>query len=261
MEDYTEFTEVTGSYISKDQLYRMKQRYTWAASLIDSTDKCLELCCGSGQGINLLQAKAASLTAVDITESLTSQAQLVASPQTVIITSEAISFLENCKNSSFNKIVLFEAIYYIEDLSKLLNLIYDKLSEGGSLLLSSPNPLLSTFNRSHHSFFYPSSRESFGSLQCKFDSEKIIIYGVSFSSSSITAKVLRGIKRFAVRFNLIPRTMTAKRILKRIFTGKLVEMPASLSLDTASLLELRSMSSESEILIEKPEVLFFRLVK
>ena len=36
------------------------------------------------------------------------------------------------------------------------------------------------------------------------------------------------IKRFAVRFHLIPRTMKGKEFLKRIFLGKLVPLPAEL---------------------------------
>lgn len=261
MKDFTEFTEVSGTFISKDQLYRMSQRYTWASSFINSTDKCLELCCGSGQGIRVLERHSDSLSVVDITPALTEQALLISASKTEVYTSEAISFLQTVEDNKFDKIILFEAIYYFENFKTLLNLVFDKLTPGGLLLISSPNPLLSTFNKSPHSFFYPSGIDSFTSTNLKFDSSKISVYGASFPSSSIASKLLRFLKIIAVRYHLIPKTMTAKRFIKRVFTGKLVKMPSSLSFNPASLEEIRGMPGHSEIVQLMPQVLFFSLEK
>jgi hypothetical protein len=47
--------------------------------------------------------------------------------------------------------------------------------------------------------------------------------------SSFKQRVLSFVKKTMVRFNLIPKTMSGKRLFKRIVFGKLVQLPAELT--------------------------------
>ena len=76
--DYSEFTEVSGKPITQDQLYRMRHRYSWAKKLVNKSKIGLELCCGAGQGLNIVSENLDKVYAVDITKSLIDQASLAA---------------------------------------------------------------------------------------------------------------------------------------------------------------------------------------
>ena len=156
MNDYTQFTEVSGSQITKDQLDRMIQRYTWASSLIHPGSEVLELCCGSGQGIGILSSKAKNITAVDVTHSLINQARgtYTGRDNIKLIINDAARYASECKDM-YDTIVIFEAIYYIKDPLDLLADLANMLKPNGSILITWPNPGFRGFTPSQHSYVYP----------------------------------------------------------------------------------------------------------
>ncbi len=52
------------------------------------------------------------------------------------------------------------------------------------------------------------------------------------SDASILQKILRPIKKIAVALNIVPKSMGAKKILKKFIFGDLVKMPAEISANT-----------------------------
>ena len=63
---------------------------------------------------------------------------------------------------------------------------------------------------------------------------EVSLYGdTPVGSSSGRQKVLRPLKALAARLGLIPKSMKAKKLLKRLVFGRLVPMPAEISSRTA----------------------------
>ena len=153
--DYSEFTEVSGKPITKDQLYRMRHRYSWAKKLVNKGKIGLELCCGSGQGLKIISENLDKLYAVDITKSLIDQAKKN-SPNNVICSKEdGFTFLENSENEYYDFIILFECIYYFESLERVIDLAKKCLKPGGLILITWPNPLKKDFVKCEHTYCYP----------------------------------------------------------------------------------------------------------
>ena len=69
MDKFIEVTETSNSFVSKEQIQRMANRYSWAANLCKSKD-IIEVACGTGQGLNLLYKVADSVKACDISEEM-----------------------------------------------------------------------------------------------------------------------------------------------------------------------------------------------
>jgi len=64
------------------------------------------------------------------------------------------------------------------------------------------------------------------------------------------------IKTLAIKFNLIPKTQKGRLFLKRIFQGKMIEMPSSvkyLTLDKNSLIKL---SDDKDLQSKEPLVIY-----
>ena len=255
--DYTEFTEVSGRPITKDQLYRMRHRYSWARELIKRDKIGLELCCGSGQGLKIVSENLDKLYAVDVTESLIDQAKKN-SPDNVICTKEdGITFLENFKKEFYDFIILFECIYYFESLEKLIDLAMKSLKPGGSILLTWPNPLKKDFVRCEHTYCYPLLKDLKSFAQDKNKNFKTEFYGFeALSKKSFLKSFKAKIKTLAVKFNLIPKTQKGRLLLKRIFQGKMIEMPDSLEylkIDKNSLIKL---NDDKDLQSKEPLVIY-----
>jgi hypothetical protein len=105
------------------------------------------------------------------------------------------------------------------------------LRPGGHLLIASANPDLYDFNPSPHSLRYYGVPELERLLlplgfTCAFFGDTPV------GDLSLRQRVLRPVKQLAVRLNLIPSTMAAKKLLKRLVFGKLVPMPAEIDART-----------------------------
>ena len=221
-------TELVGQMISHEQFVRMLNRYQWASSFVAGKD-VLELACGAGQGLHLLSSKAKSVVGSDVDPSIVCEAQKNNSDIGVSIlnfSADNIPYPED----SFDVVVLFEAIYYIPDFLVAAKEISRVLRPGGVLLISSANPLLFDFVKSPYSVRYYSKAELSEVLASEFHHLEFFGF-VDVSKVSLRQKLLRPIKAFIAKLNLMPRDMRSKEILKRVFFGKLVSMPTSLEFE------------------------------
>jgi len=255
--DYSDFTEVSGKPITKDQLYRMRHRYSWAKELINRDKIGLELCCGSGQGLKLISENLDKLYAVDITESLIQQAKKN-SPNNVICSHQnGLDFLENTENEFFDFIIMFECIYYFESLEQLIDLAKKSLKPGGFILLTWPNPLKKDFVKCEHTYCYPLIKDLKKLSKDKNKNFKTEFFGFeALTKKSLVTIFKSKIKSLAIKLNLIPKTQKGRLFLKRIFQGKMIEMPIYLKylpIDQNSLIEI---NDDKDLKLKEPLVIY-----
>src|SRR5262249_14924117 len=98
------------------------------------------------------------------------------------------------------------------------------LRPGGRLIICTVNCAWSDFNPSPFSIRYFSAVELASLLgERGFSVELLGAFPVE--RSSLRSAVLSAVKRAAVKLGLIPKTMTGKQLLKRIFFGRLAPIP------------------------------------
>jgi len=226
--DFTEFTEVSGTKITIDQLYRMNHRYSWVKENLKESDEIIELCCGCGQGIKMLTDKVSKYYGTDITENLLNKAKNLNNQKAELTLSEANYYLQNFKENSIDAVIILEAIYYFESINEIFTNITKILKEKGKLFLCWPNPDFPGFHRSDHSFLYPTYDEII-KISKEHDLTVNKFFGFRKYKFSLKTFLKTKIKKIASKLNLIPSKMSAKIILKKIFEGSMIEMPKSLN--------------------------------
>jgi len=219
--DFSTVTEVTGNRVTQDQLERLYHRYTFAAQFCDGMD-VLEVACGAGQGLGYLAKKAKLVVGGDYMENLLRVAQRYYSGRVPLLRLDA--HVLPFRDSSFDVVLLYEAIYYLANPEYFLDECRRVLRERGMLLLCTVNKEWSDFNPSPFSTRYFTARELLDLLhQHQF---QVQLSG-AFPTNRETIKddIISFLKRAAVSLDLMPKTMKGKELLKRIFFGPLQALP------------------------------------
>ncbi len=221
--DYSTITELPDSQVIPVQVERAYSRYRFAVDFCPAKD-VLEVACGGGQGLGLLAANAKYVVGGDFeSKNLTYARQTYAKkPNVQVIQLDAhhLPFLD----TSFDLILIYEAIYYLKNPNQFLEECSRVLRPGGVLIICTANKDWPDFNPSpfsHRYFSVPELHELLGSHG--FSS---IFYGAfpDFTHSTLD-HVKSFIKKIAVKMHLMPKTMKGKVLLKRLFFGGLVQMP------------------------------------
>ena len=221
MTDCVDVTELSGDEVSEEQVERLCQRYYWAGEFCRGKD-VLEAGCGAGQGLGYIAGLAGSLIGGDFSEDILDVARRYYGDRIALRKFDAqdMPFDDN----SFDVVILFEAIYYLPSVERFVKECGRVLRPGGKVLITSANKDLYDFNPSPHSHGSYGTRELFElfgshgfSVEC-FGSTPM-------DRVSIRQRLLRPAKKIAVALDLIPKTMNAKKFLKRIVFGGLVPMP------------------------------------
>lgn len=237
--DFQSITELAGEPISTAQLRNMHHRYRWAANLAGGRD-VVEVACGSGQGLGMLLQVARSVVAGDISEPTLARARRHYGDRLELLILDA----ENLPFDSASKdvIVIFEAIYYLQDARRFVAECRRVLRPGGLLLISTANCDLPDFNPS------PFSTRYFGAaalsrLVSEAGFEVALAGYLPVDGASPFQRLLRAAKWLAVRLHLVPKTMAGKRFLRRILQGQLIPMPAELRGDEADFIDPAPIST------------------
>jgi SAM-dependent methyltransferase len=222
--DYTDVTELAGRPISQEQLARLHHRYTWAASYCEDRD-VVEVGCGTGPGLGLLQSVSRSVAAGDIDEKIVAIAQGHYGARIPIsrIDAQYLPFEDRSKDV----VLLFEAIYYLPDADRFVRECARVLRPGGRLLIVTANKDLWDFHPSPYTHRYYGAAELPALLgSAGFGCE---LFGYQEASrGGLRQRLLRPVKRLAVVSGLMPKTMSGKRWLKRLVFGAEVPMPAEI---------------------------------
>ena len=125
-------------------------------------------------------------------------------------------------------VILFEAIYYLEDPNVFLLETARVLDSGGVLLISSVNPQWAGFNPSPFSTRYFPAAEL--AVLLRAHGFEVEVYAAFHEEKDgPAAAAIHALKVAAVKLHLIPKTMRGKELLKRIFFGRLTPIPRELS--------------------------------
>lgn len=220
--NFVDVTELPEELVTQQQIDRFLQRYFWAANYCKGR-VVLEVACGSGPGLPLINSVAQQVYAIDIDKNLLSVAKKY-NPDIVFFNADIESY--DFKESNYDIIMIHEAIYYFDEPIGLLKKLKKALRPGGSILISSVNPNIQGFNRSQFSKNY-FDISSYFEVAKELDMTPTIYGGFELSalSKNFSFKLRQKIKSLAVCCGLIPKSMRGKRILKRIFFGRLKRMP------------------------------------
>ena len=233
MTNYVDVTELSGDEVSREQVERMCHRYYWAGEFCRGKD-VLEAGCGAGQGLGYIAGLARSLIAGDFSQEIVEMARRHYGERVEIQRFDAQDMPFD--DDSFDVVILFEAIYYLPSAKRFVEQCKRVLRPGGKVLITSANKDLYDYNPSPHAHGNYGTKELFElfnangfAVEC-FGSTRV-------DRVSVRQRLLRPVKKLAVALDLIPKTMNAKKILKRIVFGKLVPMPHEVTKGTARLVD------------------------
>lgn len=227
MTTFVEVTELAGDEVTGEQVDRVCTRYAWALGYARGKD-VLEIACGTGPGLGLLQGAARTLVAGDVSEPILARVRqhYGSRVDARLMNAESLPFADR----SIDVIIIFEALYYVPDAEKFADECRRVLRPGGVVLVSNANKDLFDFNPSPHSHVYHGVIELgrlFGSrgFACRFWGD------VPVATVSWRQKLLRPIKRTVVALNLMPKSMAGKKLLKRLVFGEMRAFPAEITTD------------------------------
>lgn len=218
-------TERPGQAASGIQLEMLAARYAWAASRAIAKD-VLEAGCGAGLGLPIIAQVARSVHAGDVDADNLQDAVVACAEESNVELRRFPAEHLPYPDESFDLVLLFEAIYYVSDAPRFFQEAHRVLRPGGSLLIVTVNPAWTGFNPSPFSVDYFSFHQLMAGLaQAGFT---VGVKGAFPENTGWTATAIRWSRRAAVALKLVPRTMRGKALLKRIFYGRLSQLPGRL---------------------------------
>jgi SAM-dependent methyltransferase len=223
--EFVDVTEIEGQLISREQLMRTCHRYHWAAQYCEGKD-VLEVACGAGQGLGLLKVLARSIVAGDISPEVLETAKLTYgnSIPLDIFGAEELPL----HDGSMDVILMFEALYYVPNTARFFAEARRVLRPGGKLLIVTANKDLYDFTPSPYSRRYLGVRE----LQQELDASSFVVdfWGlIDTRTVSVRQRILRPVKGIVSKFGLMPKTMSGKTWMKKLFFGEMAIMPANIA--------------------------------
>ena len=221
--EYSLVTESPGLQATKEQIERIYQRYNFAREFAHGRD-VLEIGCGSGMGLEHLAKVAKKVMGGDIDEDNISLAQKIHVDNEKIDIHLMDAHDIKLPDRSVDLAILFEAIYYLHTPEKFLKEAYRILRENGKIIICTVNKDWEDFHPSPYTHRYFSVPELHDLI--KEDFKNIKIYGAfPVANGGVRGKILSFIKKTALKFNLIPGSLKARALLKRIFIGKVQPLP------------------------------------
>src|SRR5438309_7083456 len=182
----------------------------------------LEIGCGSGMGLPYLQAHARITVGGDYTMGLLREARRhLPDANLVRMDAQRLPFVEG----AFDAVLMLEMIYYLADQEAAFAECRRVLKPGGRLMVCLPNRDRPDFNPSPYSTRYP----NLGEIAALFKDTGFDwrVYGnFAVEAASSRDRWQDGIRPVAVRYRLIPGSMRAKSMIKRMLYGKLPTLGA-----------------------------------
>ena len=226
---YNTITELPNTSVSTLQLKRAHQRYVFASKYCNNKH-VVEIGCGGGQGLGLLSINAKNIIGCDVDETNLEIAKNIyySDPKVTIKKMDAEKLLFD--DNSIDTIILFETIYYINMVNIFFLEAHRVLKKNGHIIICTANKNWPDFNPSPYSIQYYGVPELY-KLSSSFGFE-VEMYG-SFPETHDTtlSRIISFIKKKAVKFYLMPKTMKGKVLLKKIFVGKILTYPEKLRSD------------------------------
>jgi SAM-dependent methyltransferase len=228
--DYASITESPGLKATREQFARLYHRYRFALDFVRGKD-VLEVACGSGIGLGLLAKHAKRIEGGDIDKKNISVAADLNRHDGIEIREMDAHALPYEKNS-FDVVLLFEAIYYMEHPEVFVKEAYRILRRQGVLIICTVNRDWEDFHPSLYTYQYFSVPELYSILNKHFSTGDL--FGAfSVDATGFKSWLFSRIKHMAVHLDLIPGSLAARAYLKRIFIGPLKPLPDQIYEDMA----------------------------
>lgn len=222
---FVDVTEIAGDEVTAEQVERMCHRYLWASDYCRNKD-VVEAACGTGQGLGYLASISKSVAAGDYTAEILAVAQRHYGDRIAMTTFDAAHM--PYPDASADVVILYEAIYYLPSADRFVEECLRILRPGGTILTATANKDLFDFNSSPHTVRSYGAQDLHDLFSAHGMSVKCFGH-MRTDEISLRQKILRPVKKLAVQFDLIPETMHAKKLLKRLVFGKLIPMPAEIN--------------------------------
>lgn len=222
--NYALVSERPGDVVLPDALEMARTRYAFAHQHAVG-QSVVEAACGAGHGLGRLVSPGRQVIGFDITESLLRQAKEHYGDRAGLLRCDANAL--PFPDAAVDTLILFEAIYYFENIDRFLAEASRVLKANGRLLLCWANPTHYEFVPGAYTFGYPTHNGMRDLLVDRgFATE---LYGGFPSSISGVGQRLRSaLKRRAGRLGVIPGGMRGKAFLKRMFYGGLTRFPSEI---------------------------------
>lgn len=230
MQNFTTITETPGSSLNAEQLARILQRYHFGATL--AKDKAvLEVACGAGSGLGILQQQARSLVGCDYVEPVLRMAQAHYGQRAPLVCADAQQL--PFATASFDLVMAFEAIYYFPQIDDFLTEAHRLLQDDGVLLLCTSNPDWPPFVPGQMSVYYP-NLSALAALLNRAGFQHVEFYGALPLSAAAGRQTVRAtLRKYFLQFKLFTTDSPWTRWLKQLAYGRLTPLPAELTLPVA----------------------------
>ena len=241
--DYTTVTERPGLPVTSEQMAMLYTRYHTASRFCQGKD-LLEIGCGPGVGLGFLAKQARTVVAGDIDETLLSEAQARYKGRENIDLRVFDAQQQPFEGNVFDVVLLFETIYYLAQPEKFLKECRRTLRSNGVLLICTANKDCPEFVKSPFSIRYHSAPELADLLKnAGFDAE---LFGAfRLNAASPMQRLVSVTRRVAAALHLMPGSLTARVLLKRVFYGRLLTLPEELEEGMAQPYPLEPIPSDS----------------
>lgn len=220
--DFSVMTSMSKAKGTQANLANLYQRYRFARQFC-MNKKVLDLGCSIGRGLGYLARDAQLVVGVDIHKPALEHARTVYRGRQNVQLQYCDAHDIALADRSIDVILIFQALYLMENADAVLAECHRLLTKGGCLIIATVNPRWNGFSRCLYSTKYHTGVDlchSTESLGLATD-----LYG-AFPTTTETLGVAarHWVRRAAARLDLIPRRSFAKLLLKRCFYGKLYEI-------------------------------------
>jgi len=220
--DYTEITEVPGAGATAEQRARLLNRYQ-VASRYASGKRVVEIACGGGMGLGYLAKDARRVVGGDYTRHLLDIAHSHYAGRLPLLQLDAHAL--PFASGSFDLLLMFEALYYLQQPDRALREARRVLNGRGRLLLCTVNKDWSGFSPSRFSTRYFSVPEMRDLLHGNGFGDATFFGAFAATPASVAGAAVAALRRAAAALNLVPTTLVGREALKRMFYGPLAPLP------------------------------------
>ncbi|GEM_PF-417791 len=236
-------TEMPGAGATSEQIAMLHTRYRLAGELA-AEKEVLEVACGPGIGLGHLATRARRVVGGDCDAKLVEVARHRHRGRIEVrhLHAEVLPFAD----SSFDVVLLLEALYYLPSPEAFLQEARRVLRPGGTVLICSANCERPDFNPSPYSKTYYSTGQLRELLQRHgFDVQVFAAFPIAPQSF---ADRVRGVcRRVAISMRLIPKTMKWKARIKRLFFGRLDQVPVTLGETLPAAMPLTKLDGREKV--------------